>query len=224
MSRRWTSRIIVLSLGTTFAAGLVLVPTVRSASANSDEAAFVVDTNAAREAHGLAPLAVHADLTSIARNWSAQMAATRTLEHNPNLTGQVQNWQAVGENVGYGPDEPHIQNAFMTSPDHRSNILDPDYTQLGVGTARDDRGQLWVTIDFRQPATITAPTAQPATSRIPNNRAPSHMNMTATAILRARLRALQAALHKRHIPDPISQTFYYLIALRTLIAPDPVEG
>jgi hypothetical protein len=71
--------------------------------------------------------------------------------HNPNLTSQVSGWQKIGENVGVGPDENSIENAFMNSTHHRDNILDPDYTLVGVGTARGSDGRLYVTQDFEKP-------------------------------------------------------------------------
>ena len=48
-------------------------------------------------------------------------------------------YRSAGENIGwesYAPDPAtYVNNAFMNSPDHRSNILDPAYTSLGVGSA-----------------------------------------------------------------------------------------
>ena len=131
------------------------------ADTGSIEAQFVAATNAARQSAGLAPYAVASDLASIARNWSAHMAAAGAISHNPNLTTQVQNWRAVGENVGVGPDEPSIQQAFMNSAPHRANILDHDYTQFGVGVVVSG-GRVWVTVDFRQPMSAPAPAPAPA--------------------------------------------------------------
>lgn len=127
----------------------------------SIEAQFVAATNAARQSAGLPPYAVASDLASIARSWSAHMAAAGAISHNPNLTTQVQNWRAVGENVGVGPDEPTIQQAFMNSAPHRANILDHDYTQFGVGVVVSG-GRVWVTVDFRQPMSAPAPAPAPA--------------------------------------------------------------
>jgi len=132
------------------------VATVAPAAAFADSSAsmesqFIAKMNAARESVGLRPYAVASDLTSIARQHSAQMASQQRLYHNPNLTSQVQNWQAVGENVGEGPTVSDIHNAFMQSPEHRANILDHDFTQVGVGVVVDKNGIIWVTEDFREP-------------------------------------------------------------------------
>jgi len=43
------------------------------------------------------------------------------------------NWQSLGENVGVGPTCAKIAQAFMNSPEHRRNILDPSYASVGLG-------------------------------------------------------------------------------------------
>ena len=201
----------------TLSGGLAIVSSPLRASANSDEAAFIADTNATRESHGLPPLAVSGDLTSIARSWTAHMAASQTLAHNPNLTSEVQNWQAIGENVGSGPDEPHIQRGFMSTPEHRANILSSRYTQFGVAAARDSKGVLWVTVDFRQPMGTTSSVAVSSPARrytLPSRPASPPINMA--AVIRGRLRAEQAAVRKRHITDPVAQAFSYVNVMATL--------
>jgi uncharacterized protein YkwD len=123
----------------------------RASSTGGDEAAFVAKTNATRQAHGLRPYAVAADLVAVARRQSARMAAQQRLYHNPNLASDVQHWQTAGENVGMGGDVDSVQQAFLNSPAHRANILARDFTEVGVGVVRDGRGALWVTAVFRLP-------------------------------------------------------------------------
>lgn len=113
--------------------------------------------NASRASAGRKPLTLKSDLSSLAYSWSQKMAASGTLKHNPNLTSQVTNWRWVGENVGYGPDVKTVEAAFMASPAHRANILDADYTQIGIGIVVSG-GRVWVTQVFRQPRTVTSAT------------------------------------------------------------------
>jgi uncharacterized protein YkwD len=80
------------------------------------------------------------------------MAAHHSLQHNPNLGSQVHGWRALGENVGCGAREPGIQRAFMGSAPHRSNILSRTFTLVGIGTARDSRGTLYVDEVFKRPS------------------------------------------------------------------------
>ncbi|MBV9097376.1 MAG: CAP domain-containing protein [Frankiaceae bacterium] len=165
--RRATARVLVTTVLASIAGTVtaVVAPAVALASNSSMESQFIAKMNAAREANGLRPYSVSSDLTSIARQHSNEMASQGRLYHNPNLTSQVQNWQAVGENVGDGPTVDDIHSAFMHSPEHRANILDHDYTQVGVGVTVDSSGQVWVTEDFRQPmhSSSSSSSSAPAT-------------------------------------------------------------
>jgi len=42
-------------------------------------------------------------------------------------------------------------NGWMNSPGHRSNILNPTYTELGVGLAKDSAGRCYWTQMFIKP-------------------------------------------------------------------------
>src|SRR5207248_3813938 len=68
----------------------------------SDETYFVQAINSVRAAHGVPALAVDAQLTSVARGWSAHMDGDGAISHNPSLGSQVSGWRTLGENVGTG--------------------------------------------------------------------------------------------------------------------------
>jgi uncharacterized protein YkwD len=114
--------------------------------------AFVSDTNNARTNHDRRVYQVSSHLTDVAQQWAEWMARHHSMRHNPNLETEVHNWEALGENVGSGGSEPPIHRAFMHDTYHRDNILSPDYTQVGIGTARDTEGRLYVDEVFRRPA------------------------------------------------------------------------
>jgi uncharacterized protein YkwD len=135
-----------------------------AAQASTEESQFVSLTNSARGSNGLHSYGVASDLVAVARRHSQEMAAKHTIYHNPNLASDVSGWQAVGENVGMGGSASSIHQAFMNSAPHRANILDRDFTQVGIGTAYDDKGVLYVTEVFRKPegSTYTAPAPKPA--------------------------------------------------------------
>jgi hypothetical protein len=131
------------------------------------EAEFVARVNALRASKGLMPLAVDQQMTSVARAWSAEMAASGTLSHNPNFSQQITNWRLVGENVGTGPEVATIETAFENSPAHYANLVKPEYQFIGVGVV-EVNGIIWVTQNFKQaknatavPATAPAPTPKP---------------------------------------------------------------
>jgi len=141
------------------------------ADTGADEALFLSLTNATRAAQGLQPLATDGQLTSIARDWSAHMAAAGGISHNPNLQGQVTAaWTQLGENVGEGPTVAMIQDAFMNSVHHRENILNGAYNYVGIGVV-DGGGIIFVTVDFMDlpggAVSAPAPAAPRTTTRAP---------------------------------------------------------
>jgi len=208
--------------------GLVtaIAPAALAESSSSMEQEFVSDMNAARAQAGLPGYAVSWDLVSIARQHSADMASSNTLYHNPNLTTQVQNWRAVGENVGVGPSVSAIQNAFMNSTEHRDNILDHDFTQVGVGVAYVN-GRVWVTEDFRQPmnaGTASAPApvaAAPAPPAPVSALAPvaAVVNTPAAPTPAQQLDARLAVMNRHAAPragDPLAEAFDFARVMTSL--------
>jgi uncharacterized protein YkwD len=152
-----TAHRITLALTTlalALAAVLTGALTAAPAGATTAEDSLTARLNGARSDHGLPSLATRSDLVAVARAQANRMADSGTLYHNPNLTTDVTNWRWVGENVGYGPDVQTVHVAFMNSDGHRANILDTDYTEVGVGVVeRGDR--VWVAEVFRRPQTVT---------------------------------------------------------------------
>ena len=137
--------------------------TAGSASATSVEHVFTTKVNAERAARGIPQLAPRDHLISVARQWATTMASQNELYHNPQLASDVNNWRYIGENVGYGPDALTVHVTFVNSPAHRANILNRDYTEVGVGAVVRD-GQVWVAEVFRRPlqaSTSQSPRASP---------------------------------------------------------------
>jgi uncharacterized protein YkwD len=129
-------------------------------------------TNSARAAAGLPALQLDGQLNAVAQAWAQHLAAANVLSHNGALRSQVSNWTYLGENVGMAGDIPSVQQAFMNSPEHRANILNSHYTEMGVGSATSTLPScgcqvLWVVVDFKRPATAPAAPApaQPAPAK-----------------------------------------------------------
>jgi hypothetical protein len=100
----------------------------------SEEAGFVAKINQLRAGLGLGQLSIDPGLTTIARNWSEQMANAGDISHNPSLKDLVTlNWSKLGENVGLGPNVDILFQAFVNSPHHYANLVDPAFTHVGVG-------------------------------------------------------------------------------------------
>jgi Cysteine-rich secretory protein family len=169
----------------TFAIGAlataVLLPvTMRGASAQvtdvaADEAEFVRLINELRASKGAGPLTVHEELVRVARPWTVKMKAAGEISHNPDLAKQVNaNWRKLGENVGVGPTVPMLHDAFVKSPAHLKNLLDPAFDSIGI-TIEYDGDVFYVTEQFMDiaadsaaPKTSTAPAPQAQSSAVPN--------------------------------------------------------
>lgn len=113
------------------------------------EQEFVYLANVERTALNIDALPTSAGLVAAAREHSQRMADSNHLHHNPNLGSGVSVWKRLGENVGRGGDARSIHTAFMNSDGHRRNIIDPGWTDMGVGVVEDD-GIIWVTQVFRE--------------------------------------------------------------------------
>jgi hypothetical protein len=163
--RRTARWVVALSLTVTALVGSAAFASSALASPAGD---LATATNSARVSAGLPALTENAQLDAVAQAWANKLAAAGVLSHNPAVRTQVTNWTVLGENVGMAGDVPTVQNAFMHSPEHKANILDPRYTQMGVGSATSIYPScgcpvLWVVVDFRRPVTVTtAPVAPKA--------------------------------------------------------------
>ena len=139
----------------TIATGMAGVGTSYAASGGG----YLSVLNQERASRGISPLHMSADLVQVAHAWALEMARTGVLRHNPRLRSQVPNWWVVGENVGDGPDMADLAQAFWNSPEHRANILNRHYTDVGISAVRAD-GLIWMTVVFRDPWHETAPASQ----------------------------------------------------------------
>ena len=56
---------------------------------------------------------------------------------------------AAGENIAMGqPTAASVMNAWMNSPGHKANILSVNFTEIGVGVAKDASGTIYWTQQF----------------------------------------------------------------------------
>jgi uncharacterized protein YkwD len=93
-------------------------------------------------AHGLAPLSLDDQLVAKAHDWAAVMAGSG-VRHSRLTDGAGSNWTIIAENVGRAATVSEMHRLFMTSPVHRSNILDPRMSRIGTGVAASN-GQVFV--------------------------------------------------------------------------------
>jgi uncharacterized protein YkwD len=127
---------------------------------NDKQSELIRRINDARRARHLSPLKFSGTLSS-----AAQSHVTDLVEHNFELThtgsdgssvrvrARRENYPSsyVGENVAAG--NYSVEDTFeqwMNSPGHRDNILDPDYTEIGIGyylnAPNTSYDHYWVTV------------------------------------------------------------------------------
>jgi len=115
-------------------------------------------TNAERNEIGLPPLRLSSELAALARRHSADMAARNELSHTSSsgesledrLVGARFYFSGGGENVARSDTDAAdlINRSLMASPEHRKNILAPDFDTLGIGAVLRQDGVFYVTEDF----------------------------------------------------------------------------
>ncbi len=100
--------------------------------------------NAERQARYLEPLNANSKLENAAKNKSIDMIVKNYFEHYANgrtpwsfIRNEDYEYSIAGENLamGYSTAEG-VVNAWMNSPTHRANILNPEYEDIGVGVVK----------------------------------------------------------------------------------------
>src|SRR5687768_10092751 len=153
-----------LVLGVILALGVTLIPMAAAqADPVSDEAAFVAKINGLRASKGLPALQVHENLVTKARAWAAVMAAAGKIWHSTLSDGITADWKKLGENVGMGGSVDGLHAAFVASPGHYANLVDPNFSHVGVGIVMSGK-TIFVAEMFMQTMTATAPLATSPTT------------------------------------------------------------
>ncbi|HIK32291.1 MAG TPA: hypothetical protein IGS17_00910 [Oscillatoriales cyanobacterium M59_W2019_021] len=113
-----------------------------STNSTSFEERIVQLVNEARSQNGLAPVTVNLQLMTAAETHSQNMADLDFFSHtgadgsSVSDRAQAAGYRStfVGENIGAGYSSPEAAfDGWMNSSGHRDNILNPNYTEIGVG-------------------------------------------------------------------------------------------
>lgn len=125
-------------------------PTIPSYELSDFEWEVVQLTNAEREKQGLPKLQVDSSLSYVAKKKSEDMVTNQYFAHNSPVYGSVFDmlnefgiyYTYAGENLAYGYATPEsVVSAWMNSEGHRKNILNTNYTHIGVGYVKE--GHYW---------------------------------------------------------------------------------
>ena len=137
-------------------AALLVLPALSAQDTPSGPDKILFDSaNRERKALGVGPLRWDEALAAAARRHAETMAQHNAISHQ--FPGEADfsrraseagaHFNAVAENVAVGQDAAEIHHAWMESPGHRRNLLDPTMNSLGVAVVRRD-GNLFAVEDF----------------------------------------------------------------------------
>jgi uncharacterized protein YkwD len=147
------------------------LPVSATSQETCDKADLITAINHARTLRGLGLLAEDPILSKAACAHSKEMAVRDYFDHHsptPGLAtpmdrylaclheagGAIPDTLRIGENIYYCSLFNHIytvdygHRALMASPEHRANLLDPHFTQVGLGLFHDSHGGFWMTEMF----------------------------------------------------------------------------
>ena len=122
---------------------------------SAEEQEVVNLTNAQRKLAGLEELQPNIKLFESARLHAANMAKQNKLEHDLDGKTMVDRLQATGynlesvaENIAWKQTTPRkLIAAWMESEGHKKNMLTSDFVHIGVGMAKNDKGEpYWVAV------------------------------------------------------------------------------
>ncbi len=145
-------------------AALGTIQATPAAALDAPAQAYVTKINALRASLGLRPLVVDEQLSALAHDHDLEMAAAGRLFHTASLAAGVTTpWASLGENVGTGSQGADLFAAFVASPGHYANIVNPNFDRVGIGSDVVD-GVEWTTQRFLQTAPAPTPAPKPAAS------------------------------------------------------------
>ncbi len=151
----------VSAAATEWESGISTAPASSVQSVFSDQAYQnkVLDLiNQQRASHSLKPLTATAEMSSIAavraKEASVLFSHTRPDGSTPaSLFAQYKVvYSAAGENLAYGYTTPEaLVAAWMLSPEHRDNILNPNFQYSGIGVYQSENGKIYYAQLFYRP-------------------------------------------------------------------------
>ncbi len=123
--------------------------------------------NSVRAGVGVGPVTLDPTVSLVAQAWTLVMATVGEISHNPDIASQLSGIVAVAENVGRGPSLDWIHNGLIDSPSHYKNMVNPNYTVVGLGVLNTGL-QTWVVEDFVRPSGGSVSTPPPSADAAPD--------------------------------------------------------
>ena len=101
-------------------------------STSAERAQVAALVNQSRAQAGLRTLRSNLTLDIKADNWAQRLRNACQISHSRLADGAPSNWRKLGENVGEGATIQAVHTAYLNSPGHRANIMDPAFTEIGT--------------------------------------------------------------------------------------------
>jgi uncharacterized protein YkwD len=114
---------------------------------------LLVHVNMQRRAAGVPELVVHPGLTQAAQGHADYMRDSGFWGHGDDWAERIirhyPEWRAIAENIAGGYDSAAgVVNGWMASSGHRANIVNPMFTEAGVGYAAGGYYRWYWVLDF----------------------------------------------------------------------------
>ena len=113
--------------------------TVVNTAPNTEAGSLLAMVNDLRAANGIAPLSWSDDLASCANTRAAELPYATDEQNMSHIRPDGSEWWTVNPSIMYGENlacgqqsAAEVFQAWVDSPSHKANMLDPDYTKMGA--------------------------------------------------------------------------------------------
>lgn len=181
-----------------FVNGLLSHPTaVLGEHSNLTQQALLDTTNDDRSSNQSGDLTLSSQLQQAAQAKAQDMVTKNYWSHEtPDgqqpwsfITAAGYQYQAAGENLAYGFDSADaVSNAWMHSPEHRANLLDQDFTQVGFGVAQSPNYMG----NGAETVVVALYASPPSTTHVAATVLPAHTSVAVEAASVSRVEAMAA--------------------------------
>lgn len=148
--------------------------------------AVLARVNALRKAQQEGSLALEPKLNEVAQAYAEQMAKEHFFAHvspdgtdvRTRLARAGFRYLRAGENLAYAPGPLSAEFAIEQSPGHRGNLLEGDFTSIGIGVALDrshETPQVLLVEVFARPLLVSATPLEDAYRALASRRAQFHL-------------------------------------------------
>jgi len=231
--------IVIIAVGIGANSFLAHKSQVLGTQSNFSEVSLLNQTNHARNQNKVNSLNLNSELETAAQTKANDMVKANYWSHISPLgvtpwsliIASGYKYQTAGENLAYGfSSSAEVTNAWLSSPEHRANLLNPSYSNVGYGVAESQnylgKGPAVIIVaEYAQPLStipvssssnfVDASTASVSRLQLLNNTTASWVIIFATAISGA-LIAILAMRHAIYLRKLINEGETFILHHATL--------